>query len=66
MQIKTAIWAAVALATTALSPLGVSAGEVKKIGLAVSNLQADYFNQIKLGVEAYAKEKGITPACMKS
>jgi ribose transport system substrate-binding protein len=59
MQIKTAIWAAVALATTAISPLGVSAGEVKKIGLAVSNLQADYFNQIKLGVEAYAKEKGI-------
>lgn len=35
------------------------AGEVKKIGLAVPNLQADFFNQIKLGVEGYAAEKGI-------
>ncbi len=35
------------------------AGEVNKIGLAVPNLQADFFNQIKLGVEAYAGEKGI-------
>jgi ribose transport system substrate-binding protein len=35
------------------------AGEVKKIGLAVPNLQADFFNQIKLGVEAYAGDKGI-------
>lgn len=35
------------------------AGEVKKIGLAVPNLQADFFNQIKLGVEGYGKEKGI-------
>jgi len=37
----------------------VSAEEVKKIGLAVPNLQADFFNQIKLGVEGYAGEKGI-------
>lgn len=35
------------------------AGEVKKIGLAIPNLQADFFNQIKLGVEGYAAEKGI-------
>ncbi|MFV0321818.1 MAG: substrate-binding domain-containing protein [Alphaproteobacteria bacterium] len=34
-------------------------GEVKKIGLAVPNLQADYFNQIKMGVEKYAAELGI-------
>lgn len=59
MNFKTALLAAAALATTALSPLGASAEEVKKIGLAVSNLQADYFNQIKIGVEAYAAEKGI-------
>lgn len=59
MNFKIALLAAAAVATTALSPLGASAKEVKKIGLAVSNLQADYFNQIKLGVEGYAKEKGI-------
>jgi ribose transport system substrate-binding protein len=45
--------AAVSIAGPAL------AQEVKKIGLAVPNLQADFFNQIKLGVEAYAGEKGI-------
>lgn len=32
---------------------------IKKIGLAVPNLQADYFNQIKLGVEGYASKLGI-------
>jgi ribose transport system substrate-binding protein len=35
------------------------AGEVDRIGLAVANLQADFFNQIKQSVEAYAGEKGI-------
>jgi len=48
MKFKTVLLAAAALATTTLSPLGASAEEVKKIGLAVSNLQADYFNQIKI------------------
>ncbi|MDH3659164.1 MAG: substrate-binding domain-containing protein [Alphaproteobacteria bacterium] len=32
---------------------------IKKIGLAVPNLQADYFNQIKQGVEGYAGKLGI-------
>lgn len=59
MSMNTALWMAAALAASALTPAGVSAEEVKKIGLAVSNLQADYFNQIKIGVEGYAKEKGI-------
>lgn len=59
MKLKTALLVAAALATTAFSPLAASAKDVKKIGLAVSNLQADYFNQIKIGVESYAKEKGI-------
>lgn len=40
-------------------PLTASAGEVKKIGLAVPNLSADFFNQIKLGVEGYAAKLGI-------
>ena len=50
------------LAATALAlalPASLQAAEVKKIGLAVPNLQADFFNQIKIGVENYAKEKGI-------
>ncbi len=47
------IFAAVSISSNAL------ADEVKKIGLAVPNLQADFFNQIKLGVEGYANEKGI-------
>lgn len=59
MKLKTALLVAAALATTAFSPLPASAKDVKKIGLAVANLQADYFNQIKIGVETYAKEKGI-------
>lgn len=59
MKLRTALLVAAALATTAFSPLAASAKDVKKIGLAVSNLQADYFNQIKIGVESYAKEKGI-------
>lgn len=32
---------------------------IEKIGLAVPNLQADFFNQIKLGVENYAVALGI-------
>lgn len=49
------------LAATAVAALAgtAGAGEVKKLGLAVPNLQADFFNQIKLGVEGYGKEKGI-------
>jgi ribose transport system substrate-binding protein len=47
-------------AVAAVSMAGPAmAEEVKKIGLAVPNLQADFFNQIKLGVENYAGEKGI-------
>ena len=49
---------AAALASAALAGPAL-ADEVNKIGLAVPNLQADFFNQIKLGVENYGKEKGI-------
>lgn len=49
------------IAASALAMLtgAALAQEVTKIGVAVPNLQADFFNQIKLGVESYAKEKGI-------
>ncbi|PIP00325.1 sugar ABC transporter substrate-binding protein [Pleomorphomonas carboxyditropha] len=36
-----------------------NAKEAKKIGLAVANLQADFFNQIKQSVEAYGKTKDL-------
>ena len=49
-----------AVAAVALSPaLGADAKEAKKIGLAVANLQANFFNQIKESVEADGKEKGV-------
>jgi ribose transport system substrate-binding protein len=34
--------------------------EARKIGLAVANLQANFFNQIKQSVEAYGQSKGLT------
>ncbi|GAA0323161.1 substrate-binding domain-containing protein [Kineococcus aurantiacus] len=37
-----------------------SDGEPITIGLAVANLQADFFNQIKQSVDAEAKAKGVT------
>lgn len=48
--------AALALATGVASAQDM---EGKKIGLAVANLQADFFNQIKQSVEAYGAEKGL-------
>jgi ribose transport system substrate-binding protein len=52
-----------AAALTALSvllcPAPGSAQEKKLIGLAVANLQADFFNQIKQSVDAEAKVKGV-------
>ena len=49
------------LCTAALAVFAgsVSAAGVQRLGLAVPNLQADYFNQIKLGVEGYAAKLGI-------
>jgi ribose transport system substrate-binding protein len=58
---KSAVTALVA--TTALVAVAGSASAegigISKIGLAVPNLQADFFNQIKLGVENYAGKLGI-------
>ena len=49
-----------AVAAIALLPaLGADAKDAKKVGLAVANLQANFFNQIKELVEAAGAEKGI-------
>jgi ribose transport system substrate-binding protein len=55
---KASLLAAVA-AFAALPAFGAQAKELKTLGLAVANLQANFFNQIKESVEAYGKEKGI-------
>jgi ribose transport system substrate-binding protein len=39
---------------------GIAQSKDVTIGLAVANLQADFFNQIKQSVEAEAKAKGVT------
>jgi len=44
----------------ALSTSGCGRGDGKKIGLAVANLQAEFFNMIKQSVETYGKTKGFT------
>lgn len=54
----TTIAAAAAMTAMAGSAAAEGVG-IEKIGLAVPNLQADYFNQIKLGVEGYAAKLGI-------
>src|ERR1700728_2581378 len=49
-----------AVAAIALLPaLGADAKDAKKVGLAVANLQANFFNQIKESVEAAGARKGI-------
>ena len=51
--------AALAVLTAFAAPATQAQGG-QTIGLAVANLQADFFNQIKQSVEAAAKQKGIT------
>jgi len=55
---KAALLGALVIAGLTVS-VSAEAKEAKKIGLAVANLQANFFNQIKESVEAYAAEKGI-------
>jgi ribose transport system substrate-binding protein len=43
-----------------MSLSGIAQSKDVTIGLAVANLQADFFNQIKQSVEAEAKAKGVT------
>ena len=56
-SIKSVLTAAL-LASTASAASAEGIG-IETIGLAVPNLQADFFNQIKLGVEGYAGSLGI-------
>ena len=57
MRLNATLVASAAL--IALSLGSAQAAEVKKIGLAVANLQANFFNQIKQSVEAEAGKKNI-------
>lgn len=57
MKIKKMILACT-VASSVIS-VGASAAEIQKIGLAVPNLSANYFIQIKESVEEYAAKKGI-------
>ena len=56
---KSLIAIAIIAVAVSLTARTVQAQEVNRIGLAVANLQANFFNQIKQSVEAYAGEKGI-------
>jgi ribose transport system substrate-binding protein len=53
-----ALAALTGLALMATGAAQAQDGKGKTIGLAVANLQADFFNMIKQGVETYGKEKG--------
>jgi ribose transport system substrate-binding protein len=59
-KLKLLLAAGAALAICAgLTPSVVAAEKEKTVGLAVANLQADFFNQIKQAVEREAKAKGV-------
>ncbi|ASY72346.1 sugar ABC transporter substrate-binding protein [Sinorhizobium fredii] len=57
MKLSRILLTSAALVALSLGP--ARAEEVKKLGLAVANLQANFFNQIKQSVEAEAKSRGI-------
>lgn len=59
LKLKPMIAAAAAAVAAAAGPVSAQGVGIEKIGLAVPNLQADFFNQIKLGVEGYAAKLGI-------
>src|SRR3954454_7323337 len=59
MDLRKAFLVSAISALAVLPAFTAQAKDAKKIGLAVANLQADFFNQIKQSVEKYAKEKGI-------
>ncbi len=56
---RIALLAAVAAAALSAGVATSEAKEAKTIGLAVANLQANFFNQIKQSVEAYGASKGV-------
>ena len=59
LKLKSMLAATAAAAITAAGSVSAQGVGIEKIGLAVPNLQADFFNQIKLGVEGYAAKLGI-------
>lgn len=59
MNIKTTILSCAMVATVASAPFAADAAEIKKIGLAVPNLSANYFIQIQESVEEHAESLGI-------
>ncbi len=59
MGIRKALLVGAVSVLAILPAMGAHAKEAKKIGLAVANLQADFFNQIKQSVESYGAEKGL-------
>ncbi len=59
MKFRKILLAGAAMVTAAATSFNASAAEVKKIGLAVPNLSADYFIQIQESVEEYGAKLGI-------
>ncbi|MBR1130936.1 sugar ABC transporter substrate-binding protein [Bradyrhizobium iriomotense] len=59
MNLRKAFLVSAISALAVLPAVTAQAKDAKKVGLAVANLQADFFNQIKQSVEAYGKEKGL-------
>lgn len=59
LKLKSMLAAAAAAFIAASGSVSAQGVGIEKIGLAVPNLQADFFNQIKLGVEGYAAKLGI-------
>jgi len=59
MNLRKAFLVSAISALAVLPAVTAQAKDAKKIGLAVANLQADFFNQIKQSVETYGKEKGL-------
>ena len=57
---RAALFAALAAISLTSAIDAARAAEAKKIGLAVANLQANFFNQIKQSVESYGAEKGLS------
>jgi len=60
MRVGRVMIAAVAILAIGGCGGGNGAKHAQKIGLAVANLQADFFNQIKQSAEAYGRSKGLT------
>lgn len=59
LKLKSMLAATATAMIAAAGPVSAQGVGIEKIGLAVPNLQADFFNQIKLGVEGYAAKLGI-------